>query len=31
MQKLNAAVYVDKKSMESVAADFLKQQGLVKG
>jgi len=31
MQKLNAAVDVDKKSMESVAAEFLKQQGLIKG
>jgi osmoprotectant transport system substrate-binding protein len=29
--KLNAAVDVDKKSIESVASDFLKQQGLVKG
>ena len=29
--KLNAAVDVDKKSIESVASDFLKQQGLIKG
>jgi osmoprotectant transport system substrate-binding protein len=31
MQKLNAAVDVDKKSVESVANGFLKQQGLIKG
>ena len=29
--KLNAAVDVDKKSIESVANGFLKQQGLIKG
>ena len=29
--KLNAAVDVDKKSIESVATGFLKQQGLIKG
>jgi osmoprotectant transport system substrate-binding protein len=29
--KLNAAVDVEKKSIESVANGFLKQQGLVKG
>jgi osmoprotectant transport system substrate-binding protein len=29
--KLNAAVDVDKKSIESVASEFLKQQGLIKG
>ena len=29
--KLNAAVDVDKKSIESVADGFLKQQGLIKG
>jgi len=29
--KLNAAVDVDKKSIESVAGGFLKQQGLIKG
>ena len=31
MQKLNGAVDVDKKSIEAVATEFLKQQGLVKG